>query len=251
MEWNNGTLEAMPEPLAAEFRQQWNAWLGKKYGNQAKLLAAWDEGAEPLGGEMLKAEREAWTFEQHGSAKATRDFIAGDSGETMHVRVSEPGAEAWHVQVGQPGLALARSKTYTITLRAKADARRRITINLGQARAPWKVLATRDAKLTTEWQELCLSIPIAEAEETARLAISNLGSAPGEYWFTGISLRPGGIIALNEGEKLGSIPVFRKKEIGARTLAAQRDWNEFLVDTETTYWTGMQRFIRDDLHATA
>jgi hypothetical protein len=71
----------------------------------------------------------------------------------------------------------------------------------------------------------------------------------GDIWLAGISLRPGGIIALNEGETLGQIPFFTKKAIGERTLVAQRDWNEFLVDTETKYWTGMRQFIREELHA--
>jgi hypothetical protein len=251
MEWNNGALDPMPDPFAAEFRQMWNAWLTKKYGDHAKLVAAWDNGAEPLGEELLKPNHSAWTLEQHGDAKAERDFAAADgaASETMQVRVTRPGKESWHVQVSQPGIAFEMGKTYTVNVRAKSDAPRKITINLSQAHAPWKVLASQRVDLGSEWRDIHFSVSIAEADDKARLTISNLGSAAGEYWFAGMSLRPGGITALNEGEKLGEIPVFKKKEIGSRTLATQRDWNEFLVDTETSYWTGMQRFIRDDLHA--
>jgi hypothetical protein len=122
-------------------------------------------------------------------------------------------------------------------------------LGLSQAHEPWKSLASREVSLTGEWQEIHLSVPVAAAEEKARLSISNLGNAAGDFWFSDISLRPGGILALKESEKLGAIPFFRKKDIGSRTLAAQRDWNEFLVDTETAYWTGMRRYILDDLHA--
>jgi len=251
MEWNNSTLDAMPDPFAAEFQKQWNEWLAKKYRDRARLAVAWEPGAEPLGEEMLKPAHDAWHFEQHGDAKATQEFTAGDStgGDVMHVRVTQPGKEGWHVQVGQPGLVLAAGKTYTVRLRAKSDAPRRITVNLMQNQEPWKVLASRDANLTDQWQDLHFSIPVSDTEDQARVTVSNLGAAPGDFWFAGISLRPGGIFALKDGEELGAIPSFRKKEVGARTMAAQRDWNEFLVDTETSYWTGLRQFIRDDLHA--
>ena len=251
MEWNNATLDAMPDPFAAEFQRQWNDWLTHKYHDQAKLAAAWEPGAEPLGNEMLSNARTAWNLEQHGDAKASVEIDLNRSGETqvMIVYVTQPGKEGWHVQAVHGGLTFAKGKTYTVNLRAKSDTPRKIAINLSQAHEPWKVFASHDVNLTSDWQEIHFSVPINDTEEKARLTISNLATATGDVWLSGISLRPGGIIALKDGEKLGAIPFFRKKEIGSRTLAAQRDWNEFLVDTETNYWTGMQRFIRDDLHA--
>jgi len=251
MEWNNGTLDAMPDPFDKEFQRQWNEWLIRKYGDQTKLAAAWETGSEPLGGEMLKSAHAAWNFEQHGEAKATQEF-ATDSGtgcEVMRVHITQPGTEGWHVQAAQAGIAFAAGRTYSVTLLAKSDTPRKITINLSQSHEPWKVFASQDANLTSEWQEIHFSAPISDSEGKARLTISNLATAIGDVWFSAVSLRPGGIIALRDGEKLGATPFFRKKEIGTRTLTAQRDWNEFLVDTETNYWTGMQRFICDDLHA--
>src|SRR5205814_262823 len=60
MEWNNGTLDAMPDPFAAAFQKQWNQWLEKRYGSREKLAAAWEPGVEPLREEMLKPTHEAW-----------------------------------------------------------------------------------------------------------------------------------------------------------------------------------------------
>jgi hypothetical protein len=251
MEWNNGTLDGMPDPFAAAFREQWNAWLQKKYGSQEKLAEAWQPGAEPLGEEMLKPGKSAWTLEQHGEAKASVEFEPADAGagETMHVQVTQPSVEGWHAQVVQPGVALAGGKTYTVNARATSDTPRKVAINLSQAHEPWKVLATQTVDLTGDWKDVQFSAPIAEAEEKARLTLSNLGTAPGNIWFSSVSLRPGGIVALKEGETLGAMPFFRKKEIGSRTPAAQRDWNEFLVDAESDYWTGMRQFVREELHA--
>jgi hypothetical protein len=251
MEWNNGTLDPMPDPFAGAFQKQWNAWLEKKYGDQQKLAAAWNTGAEPLGGEMLKPDRGAWFFEQHEGAKGTLEFepANGAPGETLHAHVTQADADGWHVQVSQGGLALTGGKTYTVSVRAKADAPRKITLNLAQTHEPWKVFASLSVNLTNEWQEIHFSAPVADSEEKARLTLSNLASTKGDVWFSGMSVRPGGILGLREGEKLGNIPFFHKKEIGSRTFRAQRDWNEFLIDTETTYWTGMRTFIREDLHA--
>jgi len=251
MEWNNGSLDAMPDPFAAEFREQWNAWLVRKYGAYAQLAAAWNQGAEPLGDEMLKPAHEAWYLEQHEGARASVDYAPGDAetGEITHIHVTEPGREGWHVQMTQSGLKFAAEKTYTIHLRAKASAPRKISLGLSQAHAPWKGLGNREVSLTTEWQDIQFSVPVSTGDDQARFSLSNLATSVGDIWLAGISLRPGGIIALNEGETLGQIPFFTKKAIGGRTLVAQRDWNEFLVDTETKYWTGMRQFIREELHA--
>ena len=43
--------------------------------------------------------------------------------------------------------------------------------------------------------------------------------------------------------------LFRKREFHARTAEAQRDWVLFLLETETGYWTGMQRFLKEELRA--
>ncbi|MDR3403899.1 MAG: carbohydrate binding domain-containing protein [Chthoniobacter sp.] len=250
-EWNNGTLDALPDPFAEALQKQWNDWLKKKYDPAAKLAGAWGKG-EPLGQEMLKPAQNAWRLEQHGEAKAELNFEAGEGtgGETMHVHVTQPGRDSSHAQVWQAGLTLAKDKTYTIHFRAKSDAPRRINIVLNQAHEPWRGLASQGIQLTTDWQDFTVALPPAQAaDDKARLALANLGGAAGDFWFEGLSLRPGGVAGLKEGESLGSIPFFRKKDVGFRTIAAQRDWNQFLIDTESNYWTGMRRFVREELKA--
>jgi hypothetical protein len=111
------------------------------------------------------------------------------------------------------------------------------------------VLASHEVKVSPEWQEVRFAMVPNEADPAARLSFSNLGLQTGEFAFRDISLRPGGIVALRDGEKLGAIPFFKKSEVGARTLAAQRDWNHFIYDTEAAYWPGMSKFIKGDLKA--
>jgi len=43
------------------------------------------------------------------------------------------------------------------------------------------------------------------------------------------------------------IPIVRKLDLARTTPAKQRDWQEFIWDTETAYWNGMRDFLKKDL----
>jgi hypothetical protein len=251
MEWNNGSLDNMPDPYAAEFRKQWNDWLAKKYGRQDKLASAWNQGSEPVGRELLQPSGgekiTPWVFEKHGGAEggAVTENL-GDSWR-FHVRVTKPGAENWHVQFNQAGLKIEQGKSYTVTFRAKSFEPHKIAVALSQAHEPWKVFSDARAEITTDWKNFLFTFSPNGSDNNARLVFTNLGSTTGDYFFADISLRPGGVLALRDGEKFGSVDFFKKNDTGSRTLAAQRDWNRFLFDTEAGYWPEMARFIKTDL----
>src|SRR4051812_24406418 len=98
MEWNNKALDAMPDPYAAEFQRQWNDWLKNKYGDDAKLAAAWKEGEQPLGEPMWAAGRAGWNLETHEGAKAEIKVKNEPGLESIALRVTAAGAQGWHVQ---------------------------------------------------------------------------------------------------------------------------------------------------------
>lgn len=249
-EWNNGTLDAMPDPFAADLKEQWNVWLKKRY-NPTSFVETWNKGIDPFGPEKLKPAHDAWSLEQHGDAKGDLSFEPGQggTGETFHVHIAKPGTESSHIQLGQGGFPLGAKRTYTFTMRAKSDAPRRITVALTQMREPFKVIVSESIELSKEWQDVRIALPIPDAEDKARLTFTNLGAAVGDCWFSNVSLRLGGVVGVKEGEVLGNIPIFRRKDVAGRTFVAQRDWTVFMVDTEVNYWTTMRRFIREDLHA--
>lgn len=270
MEWNNGSFDDMPDPYATELRRQWNEWLRKKYETTAKLKEAWNQGVEPLGGELVNSDltkwKEHWFLEQNSGAKAEGQTLqieakslpkkAGntDTGNSetvsaLQLNVSQPGAESWHVQFSQSPLKLEEGKTYTVSFFAKADKPRKVSVNLSQAHEPWKVLASSTEQLTTSWQQFHFPLVVNAADDKARLSFSNLGLETGDTFFADISLRRGGIGSLREGEELGGVDFFRKKDVGQRTAAAQRDWHRFIFDTEVAYWPEMARFIKTDLKA--
>jgi hypothetical protein len=272
MEWNNGSFDDMPDPYAAELRRQWNEWLRKKYGTDAKLRETWNQGVEPLGEELVNSNlnqwQEHWFLEQNGGAKAEARNSQIDARENslpgrfanatnaqagtisaLQLNVTKPGGESWHVQFSQSPLKLEEGKTYTVSFLAKADKSRKLSVNLSQAHEPWKVLAGSTVQLSTAWQQFRFALTVNASDDKARLSFSNLGLEAGDTFFADISLRRGGIGSLREGEALGSVDFFRKKDVGQRTAVAQRDWHRFIFDTEVTYWPEMSRFIKNDLKA--
>lgn len=253
-DWWRGSLDGMSEEYRADLQARWNRWLQTKYASQAALEKAWSVGEEPLGAEMLKETdfehgvSGAWVLEQHDTA------VAGPSGkDDIRLDVSHTDAVGWHVQLFQPGIAFLKGKHYTVTFAAKSDPARRIVVVASQSHAPWNQLWSADAGLTySEYPGIGkyqFTFQPSADEPNGRFGFSDLGTTDGTSWIENPSLRPGGILGLQSGERLGAVPIFRKSEIGNRTDAAQRDWMVFLYDTETQYWTGMEQYLKKDLKA--
>lgn len=253
-EWWKGALDAMPAPYSDELRRQWNAWLKARYRDTAALRQAWGAREEPLGQEMLAngdfgQATERWTLEQHSRARARWQVAPEAAGATaeLAVRVEQPGEDAWHIQFHQSGLRLRPGQSYTLIFRARADASRRLSVNAMQAHAPWRPLWSSEVRLTTRWQSFRFTFSPAETEENARVSFSGLGAAAGEYAFAGVSLKPGGVLGLRPGEEMGRVGIFAKGEFGSQTVAARDDWIRFLWETEDRYWSGMGRFLNEEL----
>jgi Carbohydrate binding domain len=257
-EWWKGALDTMPAPYADELGRQWNAWLKAHYADAEALRRAWGTRAEPLGGELLANAgfargTEAWTLEQHPDARAAWEVAPGAAAgeQALRVRVGQKGQESWHIQFHQAGLRLEPGRSYTLMFQARAEAPRRISVNAMQAHAPWRQLWTGEVRLTPAWQSFQFTFSPADGEENARISFSGLGAEAGDYWFAGVSLKPGGVLGLSSGETLGSVGLFSKVAFGSRTVAARDDWIRFLWDAEDRYWSGMGRFLKQELGAHA
>ncbi len=256
-EWLGGGLDEMPEVYAAELARQWNAWLRARHADTAALRRAWGVRNDPLGGELLTNGRFAdglagWVVERHGGAEVDAGPADGpDGARAARLNVRKPGQASWHVQFNHPGLALARDAAYTLTFAARADRDRRISVNVGQAHEPWEVVWTSELALTRDWRRFAFTLPIGRSDADMRVNLSGMSVAGAEFCFAEISLRPGGVVGLVEGEELGRIDIFRRRDLGRRTPAARAEWMRFLVQTESNYWQGMQRYIKDELGSRA
>ncbi len=251
-EWWNGELDTLPDPFASELSRLWNDWLKARYADDKALRTAWGATSEPLGREMLKnsdlaAGLEGWYVERHQGAEAE----AKVEKSTLQIQVNKVGREGWHVQFNQSGLTLDADRPYTFTFRARSDTPRRLSVSAMQAHAPWKSLWTSDFNVGTPWTTYKFAFRPSETDKNARVGLSNLATMPGLVEFTGFSLKPGGILGLEQGETLGKIAVVPKGDYSRRSPGAQRDWVRFLWDLEDQYWTGMARYLKDDLKVKA
>ncbi len=254
--WLGGNVDKLPEVFLKELRQQWHAWLRQRHGTTEKLRSAWAEGAQAVGAELLANGSFSngiarWNVERHEAAKMEAAFDAEAGG--LRLQIEQAGKETWHLQLNQGPFALRGGQAYTVRFRAKADAPRAIGVAVSQGRAPWGRLGLgADAALTREWKEFRFVFNAGQDEEQARLAFSQLGATGDRVWLADVSLRPGGVSGLAEGESLeAGLPLFTQTTAGERTRAAQLDWLRFLRDTEELYWQAMARFLKDEPHVQA
>jgi hypothetical protein len=249
-EWHIGGLDHLPPPYRAELSRLWTDWLKVKYGDVENPPHAWTEGAHGVGSEMLTNgdfahDFEHWNLEQHEGASAQIKVAGG----VLLVDVQKTGAQPWHVQFNQAGIHFKEGETYTASFRARAAAPRKLTVNASQAHEPWIVLGSKEFALTSEWQRYSFTFAASQSDDRGRLSFSGLASATGPCEIADISLRIGVVDGGVPRNAEGTFAAFTRDEVASHTVAIQRDWYSFLWATEERYWTGMKRFLRDDLHA--
>jgi hypothetical protein len=253
-EWRVGALNNMNEPFRSELQRQWITWLHQHYANDAALKQAWGLREEALGNEMLAPainvrNREAgWNLQVVGDARAS---LQQADDQSLDLAMTHTGQETWHIQIHQNQLAFAAEQPYTLSLRLRADHPMRIGLQAMQAHAPWQSLWSQDLQVGTDWQDYRLTFAPSGGDKDARLTIGRLGQVTGHLFVQSASLRPGGVLGLKSGESLaaGTVGILDSSTLMSRTPAGQRDWLQFLWDTERAYWQGMRDYVRNDLGA--
>ncbi len=238
-QWWAGEMDDLPAPYREELESLYGAWITKKYWADAKR-EVWREGAREAGPEILSGPK--WNFEQHAGAEQTHSEKDG----VITVHVTKPGTEPWHVQFSAAPLAV-KAESYEVRFRVKAAQGTSLSVSLMQSHEPWKVLGSANVKAGADFREVSATIKVTAADDNARLTIGGMGMAAGAFEFTGFSLRTAAVDgSFVRGEK-GSVPMLRKRDLARTTFAKQRDWQEFIWDTETAYWNGMRDFLKKDL----
>ena len=164
----------------------------------------------------------------------------------VSVVVDEPGTELWHVQFTLGQISL-KPGSYEVKFRVKGPVEGQVSVGLQQTSSPWKVLGSGNVKMGTEWGDRSVIISVGSAEEKARLTIGGMGLTEGHYEFSDFSLRSVGIEGGLVRDAKGRVPMVKKRELSKMTPAKQRDWQEFMWDTELVYWNGMRDFLKKDL----
>ncbi|MGQ9821205.1 MAG: carbohydrate binding domain-containing protein [Thermogutta sp.] len=250
-EYRRGALDNLPEPYATTFRGLWNAWLRTKYGGDDGLRRAWNAQREPLGAEMLQAGSFAGNWQQVWSLQ--RDEVSEVETQVadgvLRLTVRKNGRESWIPQLSQGRFAVKKGQAYTLQFRMKSDAPRQIDVNCMMNHEPWQRLGlSAEVRLAEDWRDYRLSFTAEADDDNARITFSQL--QPGIYELTGVSLRPGGVFGLEDGESLtdGSVPIIPARG-PQRTALAKADFADFLWDLERDYWWGMYRFLKEELKA--
>ncbi|WP_165070629.1 carbohydrate binding domain-containing protein [Paludisphaera rhizosphaerae] len=246
-DWSGNRLDDMPDPYSADMQKRWNAFLTDKYKSDAAMRRAWSVKEVAKGPEILKngsfdRDVAGWNFEQH-SGKARHETTEG----RLKLIVEQPAEQSWHIQFNQPGLRFKPDTPYTLRFRARTNEPAKLSINAMQAHAPWKQLWSVQQDLTSEWKTVEMVFRPAEADENGRISFSGLGDKKLTLEIDDVSLAEGGVMGLRPGEGLGKVAWLRHRDFGVRTPEAQSDWIRFLWKLEDDYWSGMYRFVKEDL----
>ncbi|HEX2949414.1 MAG TPA: carbohydrate binding domain-containing protein [Armatimonadota bacterium] len=254
--WQWGSLDNMPAVYATALQQRWNAWLTKRYGSSEKLHAAWaPPKSEPLGADLLVNTAftdgtKNWYAEVQNPVKATmsEEDKVGPKGENaLRVTVTDPGTN-WYCQIMQTGKVITKGQLYTITFQAKANPPRKFSIDVMMAHDPWRHLFDAgEIPLTNDWKTYTYTFTAPDDEPNGRLTFGSLGDKVGSVWLTNVSLRPGGVDGVMPTQDLGSVPFITSAYFKQTTKAVKNDWNRFMWDLETDYWTGMAAYLKKDL----
>ena len=199
-----------------------------------------------LANARLARNLEGWNVEQHEGAAVD----ASVEGGTAVLRVRKPGSAGWHVQFNQSKLAVKKGAVYTVSFRAAADRPRKVSLSLMQAHDPWGNLGLGTSlALTKEPQPFTFTFIATDDDENARLNFGDMNQQGAEFRFGGLSLKPGGRVGLGEGESLEKRNIRVPKVAESRTLPAggRQDWIRFLWETERKHWTGMRRFLKEEV----
>ncbi len=235
-------LRGLPAYYADMLQRYYNLWLIETYTDTDTLRAAWSEGVEPLGPDVLTsledhftdpqiAAKGYWYLEQHEGCQA--DFVWSSYLSRPSARLAPVIADdtSWHLQVKHRMLAVERDQYYTLSFDAVAEQARSIGVGVMQDHSPWSNLGfSRNVELTTDWKTYTFGFVATEDDEPARINISFGGPDMTPFYLTNVQLRTGGQTGLNEDETLEdfSVRVFAEREIEQRQIDRMR----FLAETE-------------------
>lgn len=263
--WLGGRVDRLPKVFLDDLRRRWNEWLRRRYGTTRWLRKAWGVRTEPLGEELLRnggfqGKKINWVLERHGGAEAIVTVsddvplaLQGKGFRSVQITVMKLGTERWHVQFNRRGLSLDPDRPYTLTFWAKADRPCTLQVAVMQAHSPWRNLGFyAPIRLTRRWQEFKFTFRLREGDPNARVNFT-LGGQKATYWLAGLSLRPGGVIGLRDGERLedGTVPILLRAQFWGKTEPALQDWARFLWETEDRYWQTLYRYLKRELKVKA
>ncbi|MDR2761991.1 MAG: cellulase family glycosylhydrolase [Planctomycetaceae bacterium] len=251
-----GKILKLPEPYNSDFRKQWNDFLIQKYKTTSNLKLAWhcsdNSDNSQVGEEMLevgKSQRriESAKWEIEKDEITTCEKIG--AGEIMKFNVQKVGKQTWIPQLVVYGLSFEKDKTYTFTIKIRANKRTKLFFVARKAYGNWDVISNQQGELNVgeQWQKLTIPFTVVQSDAKCRFDIT--GFKEGEYEIAETSLRCGGsfgVLDSNQTLEQGTIPIIPPKDSGFHHATGD-DFCEFLAEIESKYWLQMYKFLKDEL----
>ncbi len=252
--WNQylgGGIDNIGQPYATVFKNLWNDWLGRKYGTTKKLLAAWKVVDVPLGEEQIAEgafngavaiDNKTWILDR-GTSKVS---VAAKDG-ALRVDVTQKGGEYFPKVYRR--VALRRDVPYTVSFRIRrvSGASGEVGFAVADRSRGWESLGVL-TRFTpgTKWTKKSFAFFSAGDIKTAEIQFTRFG-AGGVYEIDDLSFKTGAEFPKMDGLSLekGEFPIVKSRSVAPMQM--QRDFYQFLVDTERAYWTGMQKYLQRDL----
>jgi len=242
-------LDRLPVEFRGELAARWNAWLVRRYADDAALTAAWF-GPPAGAGAVLVPAATVLKPETVDGAALERRAVRGEP-EAIEFGISSTTGIEWHARAVVAGLPLTDGGAYTVEFEARADHPRSLQLGVGLDSTntpgePWRSMGLMDAvPLGEAWQPVRrVFIAHSVGNDSGRLSLG-FGQADGTVWIRGLRFRAGiDRRSLPAGESARAGTVGLPTEPSARQWA---DWIAFLAETERGYADEMRRFLRDDL----
>ncbi len=255
----SGYFERMPQQYQDQLQLLWNEWLQNSagYADTTELQTAWGNASARLqllgdtNFDQLAQGSGPWTAEVLADAAANVDVVlnADGSASAVVIDTTTTQAEEWKVALWQTVPSLQEGQTYTLSLRVRGDAGRRVHWNLVDQATFTSLDDWRTATLTEDWVQLTHTF-IADAQDAAigelRLEIGGLAASLGEVWVAQPSLLEGGE-PFSSGQTLEAVTVPLLDPAVAWSAAAKRDWLSFLRGVDDAYFSEMRRFVKQEL----
>ena len=248
----SGAIDGLPDPYAAEFRRQWNEWLRKKYASTEALHDAWKWVDTPLTDEQISegsfnepvsVDGKKWILSP-GSAKASAG--AGDGG-VFRIEVTREGDEYFPKLFRS--VTVEKGRPYTLSFRVRrAEGSGDATLGLAVADTVegWRSLGLlRKLSVGPKWKTVTFSFTAAEDSDKAQFQLTRFKA--GAYEIDDLSFQSGAKSDFARSQRLedGGIPAV--KVSGYAPPPAVRDFYQFLIDTERSYWVGLSDFLKNEL----
>lgn len=246
-----GGLDHLGQPYATLFRNQWNEWLLAKYGTTEKMRAHWNFKTQPLGTECIQEGRFDTPVQMDGkqwilSLGGAKAQAAAKDG-AMKINVTEMGGEYFPKLFRR--IVVKKGEAYTVSFKVRKT-KGKGTSELGFAIADstggWRGLGVlRRLHVGNEWKTIKTSFYATDSSDKAEIQLTRFPI--GEYELDDLSFKTGGDFKNVENLSIekGEMPIVRS--VDTAPMPMQRDFYQFLVDTERKYWTGMRKYLINEL----